>query len=58
LEEELGLDGDDLDDSDLEDLIKPELPMLLVSEVSRLIDGEDKRLDNVDSDTDDIDIDL
>jgi hypothetical protein len=58
LKVELSLDGNDLDDSDLENLIKPELPMLVVSEVSRLIDGEDERLNNVDSDTDDIDIDL
>src|ERR1700676_4999928 len=59
-EREVGhdLDGDDVDDSDLEDLIKPEPPVLLISEFSRLIDGEDERFDDVDSDTDDVDINL
>jgi hypothetical protein len=47
------LDTGDFDDSDLEDLIMPEPPVPLISEISRLADKEDERFTAVDSNMDD-----
>jgi hypothetical protein len=47
-----GLDAGDMDDSDLEDLIVPEPPVPLISEISRLADKEDENSAAVDSNMD------
>jgi len=46
------LDTGDMDDSDLEDLIMPEPPMPLISEISRCADKDDEIFEAVDSNMD------